>query len=249
MNDVQRFEKYFVPDPKQIVFTVATFVGIAFVLLLVNRNGNQPRLKVAFQRIHVMDKTMQEAFPGVIGLPSAEIGIIIVADVRNTGSPSMAECCDLIITLPGVADKIVPTRLAFPPSLNVQGADGKTIIGSYTSADALYEKLATRSLEDGDMVRGVLMYGVQNIDPHMLATPGTKYELHVKDVTGADSEGDWIWPANASPDVVGYLPGLTNGLTGASGICCGLGEKPVGSNLDHVPDRACHQAAHTEPNR
>lgn len=199
---------------QQIIFVVATFIGIAFILIRVNgrNSGQQPQLKIAFQRVHVMDKPLAQVFAGNYNASSAdEIGIIIVADVRNTGSPSMADCCDLSITIPGVPDKIVPQRLAFPSSINVQGADGKTVVGSYTSADALYDKLAARSLAEGDMVRGVLMYGVPNIDPHTLTTPGAKYELHIKDVTGADSEGDWTWPATVGPDVLGYLPGLANG--------------------------------------
>jgi hypothetical protein len=143
-------------------------------------------------------------------LPDDEYGVILVLNVRNTGTPSMAECCDLAVTIPGAPNVITGERLAFPPSLTLKNADNTKVIAIYTSQDALYDKLGTKPIMTGEMVRGVVMYGIRGVTYEALSNPGVKYVISLKDVTGKLLTGALVWSQTQNNPPVDYFPGLSN---------------------------------------
>jgi hypothetical protein len=104
---------------------------------------------------------------------------------------------------------ITADNLAFPPTLNLQDAEGKTVVATYSGADALYDKLSTKPIATGEMVRGVLLFGISGVSYEVLISPGTQYRLKLTDVTGTEAHGDLVWPVKPS-DVFGYIPGLSS---------------------------------------
>jgi len=131
-----------------------------------------------------------------------------VAGVSNAGMPSMANCCQLLVRPVGGID-IIDDRLQVPKTLNLQDPGSGTILVSYSGADALYDKLSTKPIETGEMVRGVLLFGLHGVSYNNLAFPGTKYEIELTDVMGARVDGEYQWQTTATDQAM-YLPGLSN---------------------------------------
>jgi hypothetical protein len=148
--------------------------------------------------------------------PSNESAIIMVASVRNAGSQSMADCCTLKVFMPDSKDAIDTQRIAFPPSFTVKNSDNTQILAVYNSADALYDKLGTKPILTGEMVRGVMMFGIPNVPPEMLSRPGVLYRLSLSDVDGTVYTADNIF-GGVVDNTTAYLAGLSSSQSG--GIC------------------------------
>lgn len=196
---------------KEIAFWV--FVP-PFLFFVFSKFGliNRPQLTVRIDRIHITKVPLDSAFPpGSISVLKDELGIIVVGNVRNAGMQSMADCCTLTITPNGVSQPLPTDRIQFPAAINVRNPDNTVTIATYEGKDALYDKLGGKTIQTGEMVRGVLLFGVAGLSYETLTSPGTKYELSMTDVTGAPAVGTYVWSVTENPINGGYTPGLSGG--------------------------------------
>jgi hypothetical protein len=171
---------------------------------------NRPRLSVNIDRLHITAKPLAQAFAAPSpNLNKDELGLIIVASVRNAGAQSMADCCTFSITIPG-SGTVFADPIQFPQTFNVTDQTG-AIVDTYSGTDALYEKLGGHPIATGEMIRGVLLFGIAGMSYTTLSNPGTEYNLNLTDVTGTIVSGKLAWPIKPIGPSSGYLAGLAGG--------------------------------------
>jgi hypothetical protein len=137
-----------------------------------------------------------------------DVYILIAADVRNTGSPSIADGWSLAVNSL-TKGLVAPEGLQLPDTTSLFLEDAVTKTQSpYSGRDALYEKTFQNPVPQGAEVRGILLYRVKGYRVEDLSKPGTEYKLSFTDILGGTHIIDWVWPQNNKP--IGHLAGLLN---------------------------------------
>jgi hypothetical protein len=73
--------------------------------------------------------------------------------------------------------------------------------------DALYAKAIARPIQNGDKMRGVLLFTFEGVSPEDLKKVGTKFKLHCVDVENQPVESEHTWSEKTEP--FHYYPGLS----------------------------------------
>jgi len=135
-----------------------------------------------------------------------DVYMLIAANVRNSGSPSIADNWSLAINSL-TKGSIIPEGLQLPDAAALEFIDPKTKQQfSYSGHDALYEKTFQNPVPQGSVVRGILLYRVKGYTTDDLDHPGTSYELSFTDILNRTQTIDWKWPETNRP--IGHLAGL-----------------------------------------
>jgi len=135
--------------------------------------------------------------------------VLLTVSVRNKGTASIADQWDLTIQIKDAERTIKAIPVYLPPLIQMNLLDN--VAGGITpvlGADALYNKTVVAPIATGAMVRGILLYLVDDVTESMLATPGTKYVLQFTDINGRQHAVAYSWPA--IPDRrAGYMAGMS----------------------------------------
>jgi hypothetical protein len=171
--------------------------GALWIVEVKLRGVTEPRLIATLDKIHII---------GISEPDQRDTTVAIVMTIRNTGSPTMADCCHLEITSPdgqaiNAQSVQVPETLTLP---RVKGGQDPII---YYGSDALYDKLINKAIGTGEIARGILLFHVEGVGPDILARAGTRYRVTFIDVTGETREGTYTLPVKLTY-IEGDVPGL-----------------------------------------
>ncbi|HEY9159060.1 hypothetical protein [Candidatus Binatus sp.] len=136
------------------------------------------------------------------------MAVLLTVSIQNKGTASIADKWALAIRIKDAEQtiKTIPVYLSPVIQMNVHDA----VTGGITpllGADALYNKTVIAPIATGAMVRGILLYLVDDVTESMLTVPGTKYILQFVDINGRKHDIVHSWPA--IPDRrAGYMAGM-----------------------------------------
>lgn len=222
---------------------IAFWIFVPLVLFFTfSRVGllNRPQFSVSIDRVHVLTESFAQVTPGSSDPNQStnpykdDLALLIVASVANAGMPSMANCCNLTITIPG-SGSVSADHIAMPKEFDVKDPSSLQVVDTYYNTDALYDKLGTRPLATGELIRGDLLFGVSGVPYQTLVSPGTRYDLTLNDVTGKVYTGTMIWPIKPS-QMNGYIAGLTGGTCPPPPVSSAALPAAVASPLDLSTD-------------
>jgi hypothetical protein len=127
--------------------------------------------------------------------------IVMIASVRNSGVPSIAEGYRLTVTLNSEKQEI-PTVPLVVPDLNLPFPNGA--VDHIYAKDGLSDKTA-KAIASGDMVRGRLFFFLPNVPRSTIAD--TDYHLEFTDVLGMHYECE-TKSDNSGPNTSLEFPGI-----------------------------------------
>ncbi len=135
-----------------------------------------------------------------------DVYLLIAANVRNSGSPSIADNWSLTINSLSKGS-ITPEGFQLSDSGTMVLTDPTTKQQfPYSGHDALYEKAFDSPVGQGAVVRGILLYRIKGFAPADITHPGTDYKLSFTDILGKAKTIDWKWPEINRP--IGHFAGL-----------------------------------------
>jgi hypothetical protein len=133
--------------------------------------------------------------------------VTLVATVRNTGSPSIAENWELILETPhGSRETAMPEVLSPNMTLPVSDEKQTTMLGGW---DALYAKTAEQPIPTGGLRRGVLVFHFHHVEAATVQMPDNKVYLQFTDQLGHVITSEPMTMHLASTMDASFLPGLT----------------------------------------
>lgn len=184
-------------------FWVVAFLGIFVVISILTyaaKGPTSPDLRGGFDALTIT------ILPGS---PQNAVGVLVIFNVRNVGTPSIADNYSLTVTPPGrgpieAVPLFIPKVLSVPPAPGTpQGLPFTIVCGK----DALYRKTGEQPLAYGGVARGFLWYELEGYAPHNFSNPiGTNFRMTFTDVLNNKYAADFTWPS--VPKSSGYLPGL-----------------------------------------
>jgi hypothetical protein len=187
---VQNGVLYWVATPLLVFLLLA----VAFTL---SQKGRLPAFRVNLESVGV------GPYQGDDG-PSA--GVLLVASIKNTGFPSVADHFRFTATLPG-GKSMEGTLHYIPDGMEVPHLyTGKT--ETFSSQEALIERAQKGPIASGGLIRGRMWYVFPNILPDTMGAAGTVWELSVSDAWGRWYKGTMLFtaPGPSSPGVFPQLP-------------------------------------------
>jgi hypothetical protein len=176
------------------------FPAISYVM----KSGERPRLSGSIDRIQILKAsqlTTDQRF-------AHSMAVLLVASIRNSGTPSMVEGWGLSISIKGAAKRISATAVKIPPALFKVHDTITGEVVEYVGYDALYNKTVFAPIATGAIVRGILLYFIDDVTDSMLMASGTRYHLKFSDILRRTYEVEHVWPAipTARADIwQGYL--------------------------------------------
>jgi hypothetical protein len=133
--------------------------------------------------------------------------VLVIANLTNDGAPSIADTWSLKAILTDGRTKLVGT-IYIDPTKPISGSSN--VIGpnwKMSPDDALYIKAASKSIQRGDKVRGVLLFDYDAFTVEEMSKIGTKFELRCSDVKNTIIEQELTFDAKRVP--FQYYPGLS----------------------------------------
>jgi hypothetical protein len=225
------------PTLAQIVWTILTLIGVRTVLWMwhqsvprgeliywaagfpvilvfwaavsyATKSTAQPQLSATIDRIHVMGAAQITSAPE----HAHYVALLFVISVKNSGTPSVADRWKLSISLAGAKGDLEAIGIAIQPNSIMQVNDNVTKKAiNYVGVDALYNKAVMTPISTGAIVRGLLLWIVDNVSEAALTSPGTQYHLSFVDILGKVHKSDFTWPAVLNRST-GYIAGLTQAI-------------------------------------
>jgi len=131
--------------------------------------------------------------------------IVIIATLRNTGTPTSVDDWELLVRVAG-ATEAKRAVLIVPRDIEIIGHRGS---GMLSSEETLYD-MAMEPLEKGRMLRGHLLFEYEQ-RADIVGRPGTVVTLSWEDVTGSRNSVEHILGDSGSRTLAdGSYPGLTS---------------------------------------
>jgi hypothetical protein len=164
-----------------------------------------PRLKMEVDQIGI--GTAGSEIPQLNGRTT----VFIVANVVNTGAPSIAEGYHLTVTLPDGTkySDIAPFKTTEQKDMRLflgHSSTGESVV--FSQADTLFEKTFAKPIEKGTRVRGVLGFALPvGVEPKSVKAKGTTFSLSCRDISDNTVEARAEWRGDAEQPR--YYPGLT----------------------------------------
>jgi len=199
------------PDPRKDYWPfLAAFLcllvitGVSLLISKSHRSALRPQLTGSIDRIQVMSAAQFTKVPE----HQRSMAVLLTVSIRNKGTPSIADKWELAIHIKDAEHTVKTLPVYLPPLMQINVHD--TVTGGITplvGADALYNKAVIAPIATGAMIRGILLYIVNDVTEPMLTIPGTKYILEFVDIDGRTHEIAYPWPA--IPDRrSGYMAGM-----------------------------------------
>ncbi len=131
--------------------------------------------------------------------------VVIVATVKNKGTPSIADHWELLIRSPDGMERKAQT-INFPPLINVPVAPGNHQM--LTRDDDLLSKTSV-PIPTGGKTQGAITFVFENIRNEVFRHAGTQYVLTSHDINGNISTATYK-DAGQMPSYPAFFPGLKN---------------------------------------
>lgn len=176
---------------------------------------------------YVVDKEKNELFASgiTLGLDQIIIGeaedgsraiIVVIANVSNTGEPSVVEGYSLSVTLLN-GTTITPSQQGILPGLSLSTGRGQRIVVPgenppqeqlkvFGPEHALYERTLSSPVAKGNRVRGVLMFSADNVKRDDLL--GATFKLTCRDIRNREHSARFTIAENKPSDFTTSFAGL-----------------------------------------
>ena len=183
---------------KEIAFWATVPLTIAFLLAALWMNGgggSKPDFRIDLYQLHALRPL------GNVPVEPIRTEIVIVAGLRNLGTPSIAEAWQLSARNGAGVYESRPQQV--PGELRARLSENEELV--FHGADALYEK-AIQPVVTGGKVQGWLYFVFDNVSWGTLSRPGVVYRLACRDVYDKEYWTEIAWTGKESVPL--YFPGI-----------------------------------------